>query len=290
MKLSRPVTENIRIRSSRRRYDDRPIEGDARGVLEDFLSSSSSFDVPFGSEVRFQLIAATEGDRSSLKGLGTYGMIRGAPGFIVGAVKRSWKDMEDYGFAMEHAILLATDLNLGTCWLGGTFTKSRFAEKISLREDELVPAVTAIGHATDQRSAMEKVIRWGAKSKKRHPWNKLFFSESFERTLSPEDAGDLSTTLEMVRLAPSASNKQPWRAVVAPDGASAHFFLQRDPGYNRNIKAMKLADLQRVDMGIALCHFWLTAREEGLEGSWSTDPPDVGRVPDGTEFIASWIQ
>lgn len=290
MKLSRPIAEIVRIRSSKRRYEDRPIEGDARGVLEDFFSSSSSLDLPFGSETRLQLIAANEGDRSSLKGLGTYGIIRNAPGFIVGAVKSSWKDMEDYGFAMERAILLATDLGLGTCWLGGFFTKSSFAVKIDARDDEIVPAVTAIGHATEQRSAMEKVIRWSAKSKKRNPWNDLFFSENFERTLSPDEAGELSTALEMVRLAPSASNKQPWRAVIAPDRASVHFFLERTPGYTANIKKMNLADLQRVDMGIALCHFWLTAREDGLEGRWSTEPPDVGRVPESTEFIASWLQ
>jgi nitroreductase len=289
MKLSQPIAEVIRNRSSKRRYEERPIESDARGVLDDFLSSDSSIDVPFSSALRLKLVAANEGDRSSLKGLGTYGMIRGAPGFVVGAVKRSWKDMEDFGFAMERTILLATNLGLGTCWLGGTFTKSSFAEKIGARDDEIVPAVVAIGHATAQRSALDKVVRWGAKSKNRRPWNELFFSESFERTLSPEDAGDFSTAFEMVRLAPSASNKQPWRAVVAPDGRSVHFFLYRDPSYNRNMKKMKLADLQRVDMGIAFCHFWLATQEDGLDGAWSTDPPDVGRIPDGTEFVASWI-
>ena len=290
MKLKRPVTEVITARTSRRRYEERPIDGESRGVLEDFLSSEAATAVPFDTALRFELVAATEGDRSALRGLGTYGMIRGAPGFVVGAVSPSWKDMEDYGYAMERIILLATDLGLGTCWLGGTFTKSSFASKISTQEQEVVPAVAAIGHATEQRGAMDKVIRWGAGSKKRRPWEELFYAESFTNPLTSSSAGELATPLEMVRRAPSASNKQPWRVVASADGTTAHFFLQRDPQYNRNIKTMQLADLQRIDMGIGMCHFELTVREQGLEGAWSTDSPDIGRLPPGTEFITSWTR
>jgi len=34
-----------------------------------------------------------------------------------------------------------------------------------------------------------------------------------------------------------------------------------------------MADLQRVDMGIAMCHFELAVREAGIEGRWVTDQP-----------------
>jgi len=59
----------------------------------------------------------------------------------------------------------------------------------------------------------------------------------------------------MVRIAPSASNKQPWR-IVKIEGAW-HFFLERTKGYGDGIifKLLKLADIQRLDMGIAMCHF-----------------------------------
>ena len=50
------------------------------------------------------------------------------------------KNLEDFGYTMERIILFATDLGLGTCWLGGSFTKSRFAEKISANGSERVPA------------------------------------------------------------------------------------------------------------------------------------------------------
>ena len=93
----------------------------------------------------------------------------------------------------------------------------------------------------------------------------------------------------MVRLAPSASNKQPWRLIKV--GAAWHFYLRRTPGYGSGIVARFLAknDLQRVDMGIAMCHWELTAQEAGLKGSWANQNPGLA-LPDAlTEYIVSWM-
>jgi len=47
-------------------------------------------------------------------------------------------------------------------------------------------------------------------------------------------------------------------------------------------------DLQRIDMGIVMCHFALTARAAGLEGGWrALDPAPDG--PEGAAYVASWI-
>ena len=84
--------------------------------------------------------------------------------------------------------------------------------------------------------------------------------------------------LEVVRWAPSASNKQPWRVVRGRK--RWHFYLARTKGYGKGLltSLVKLADLQRVDMGIAMCHFELAAREAGIEGRWVTDRP-LPRTP-----------
>ncbi len=58
-----------------------------------FLASLT--EGPFGNRCRYALLAATSEDSSALKGLGTYGFIRGAAGFIAGAVTPAPKDMED---------------------------------------------------------------------------------------------------------------------------------------------------------------------------------------------------
>jgi hypothetical protein len=184
---------------------------------------------------------------------------------------------------------MATDLGLGTCWLGGSFSKSNFARKISAGPDEQVPAVAAVGYSAEKRRWLDSFIRRQAGSDGRRPWARLFFDRTFAGPLSPEAAGAYASPLEMVRLGPSASNRQPWR--IIKDGQAWHFYLQRTRGYGTGSMAIfKMADLQRVDMGIAMSHFELTAQEAGLPGKWIISEPDIVK-PDGlTEYTVSWVE
>ena len=94
----------------------------------------------------------------------------------------------------------------------------------------------------------------------------------------------------MVRLGPSASNKQPWR--IIKDGNAWHFYLQRTRGYGDGLtfKLLRLADLQRVDMGIAMSHFELTATELGLKGQWVIQEPEIEKPDRLTEYTVSWVE
>lgn len=285
MWYSKPITEIIPRRYSCRAYLDRPIEQAVQKALTEFMASLAGG--PLGATARFALVAATEQDRTSLRGLGTYGFIKGATGFIIGAVRSAPGDLEDYGYLMERIILLATDLGLGTCWLGGSFTRSSFARKIGAGADEMVPAVAAIGYPVDDNRARDW-IRRSARSDSRLPWEKLFFSQSFARPLTREEAGVYATPLEMVRLAPSASNRQPWRMVR--DSAAWHLYMWRTKGYRDNLvsRVLGIADLQRIDMGIAMCHLELTATELGLPGRWVVQEPPIEKPSELVEYIASW--
>ena len=69
--------------------------------------------------------------------------------------------------------------------------------------------------------------------------------------------------------APSANNFQPWRIIKEPKANIFHFYMKRIPGL-KQLFFMK-ADLQRVDIGIAMCHFALAADEEGLKGIWKVE-------------------
>jgi hypothetical protein len=287
MTFDQPITDLIKARYSCRTYRKQPLEMELQQRLASFAASTSSG--PFGTHPRFELIAATAQDRAALKGLGTYGFIKGATAFLVGATRDAEKSMEDYGYLLERIILLATDLGLGTCWLGGSFTKSSFAKKISTRRGELVPAVVSVGYAAERPSLVDSVIRRGASAEKRFPWQRLFFESKFDTPLTHQAAGAYAVPLEMVRLGPSASNKQPWR--IVKDDDAWHFFLQRTPGYNegRFMKAWTVADMQRIDMGIAMCHFELASRELGLEGRWASAEPAIAMPDELTAYTVSWL-
>lgn len=284
--MNSPATELMRRRFSCRRHPERAIQDETKQQLQACLDELKIG--PFGAEVRFLLLTATERDRQELKGVGTYGVIKNAAGFIVGAVGPGPKNLEDFGYLMERAILCATDLELGTCWLGGSFTKSGFAKKIGATAAELVPAVTSIGYVAETSKA-EDWIRRRAGGAHRLPAEQLFFEEDFGRPIRTEDIGAATVALDMVRWAPSASNKQPWRIIHA--GELWHFYLQRTPGYGKDSligKILGVADVQRVDMGIALCHFELTMRELGLPGGWIIREPALAKPDRHTEYVASW--
>ncbi len=286
MQYHQPVIQLIRRRFSCRSYSPEPIGEDERRRLEAAAAAMTSG--PLGGPLRFRLIAATEENRKELAGLGTYGFIRGATGFIVGAARRPKKHLEDFGYRMEQLVLLATDLGLGSCWLGGTYTQSSFAARISRSKGEDLPAVVSIGRISDEELARRGAVRIWAGSKNRLAGASLFFQNSFVVPLEPEAAGPYAQPLEMVRLCPSASNKQPWRILRLEN--DWHFYLQRTPGYREGFfqRVLRLVDLQRIDMGIAMCHFELAAGELGLRGKWAVREPAIEK-PDGlTEYVISW--
>lgn len=280
------VLDVVRARSSWRGYDGRPLEPEDRARLEEVLASLDPG--PFGSVVRLALVEASAEDRAELKKLVTYGWIRGARTFLVGAVRRAPMDLEDYGYVFERAVLEATALGLGTCWLATSFNRSGFAARVELAADEILPGVSPVGYAPASRTVVDATTRFFARSKKRKPWEELFFAGDFGTALSAEAAGPYADALEMVRLAPSASNRQPWRLVKEAGRDVYHLFLSRTAVYGRVSASFAGADLQRIDMGVACCHFELAARELGLAGKWERLVPPALELPARTTYVASW--
>ncbi len=287
MRFQRPIIEIIQERFSCRTYHQKTIDADSLNQLRAFIAQVARG--PLGNQTRFELVSAREGDAKALRGLGTYGFIKDASAFIVGAMGDGHNNLEDFGYSMEAIILKATDLGLGTCWLGGTFTKSRFAKKINLNGFETIPAVTSVGYVAERPRWLDGKIREAAGSDRRLPWEKLFFVGGFETPLTRESAGEFALPLEMVRLGPSASNRQPWR--VIKDGSHWHFYLRRSRGYrtSKYAKMLQMADLQRIDMGIAMCHFELAAREHGMKGVWQKDDPGMAIQGETTEYSVTWV-
>jgi len=96
----------------------------------------------------------------------------------------------------------------------------------------------------------------------------------------PDRAGEFREALEMVRLAPSAVNKQPWRAVVCGD--TVHFYEKQGKGF----VAANGWDIQKVDVGIALYHFVCGMEERGRKTVFDLADPSLPHPAD-TVYIAS---
>ena len=263
--------EAIQTRRSVRSFDSTPIrEEDAQKVLSFAEKVENPYDIP----IRWRLLdPAQEGLRSAV--------IAGSPLWIAGKMRRCEHAEEAFGYTFEKVVLYACSLGLGTTWMAGTFDRAAFEKAMALVEGEVMPCVSPLGYPAKKMALREVIMRRGTKADTRLDFSELFFDGGFDRPLTPEGAGGLRQALELVRPAPSAVNRQPWRAVLCGD--RVHFYEKRSRGY----VGADGWDTQRVDMGIALCHFAIGAEESGLTASLLLEDPGL-KAPEDTYYIASY--
>ncbi len=276
--------ELIRERRSIRTYKQVAIPREKITQLNNFFDHFSQN--PFEGNVRFEILELEGLSRSEKRRFGTYGFIHGANTFIVGIITKPTKyDYEHFGYLFERVILFATYLGLGTCWIGGTFKRSLFASQLNLSIKERIRAITPIGIPAKRQNLRSSIIKKIAGSHKRKPWSELFFEGEFENPLNKETVSSYSEPLEMVRLAPSASNFQPWRIIKENERHNYHFYInQKSP---TSYRISKYQYLHRIDLGIAIYHFHATVTQQGLTGDWHISKPNIS-TPNNIEYLISW--
>lgn len=270
------VKEVIKRRISNRTYEERSLTKEDKKKLLEFNSTLTN---PFGVEVKVQYISKEKGADDVQ--LGTYGTIKGAKDFLAITVKDQPYAMEAIGYQFENLVLYATDMGIGTVWLAGTFKRKDFINAIEIGEDDLFPCICPLGYPAQKQSFLEKITKASLGSKKRKDWDKLFFLEDFTKALTKADAGIYEDALEMLRLAPSATNSQPW--AVVKEGNKFHFFCNYKNTLNDDVKKIK-----HIDIGIALSHFHQTAMSKGLNGNLQVE--DIGfSIPDNMHYVLSYV-
>lgn len=260
--------EIIKMRHSVRSYNESGIPNDLLEKLQAYIKEINHTKGLFGGNIRIELVEK-EALAKEVK-LGTYGVIKGASHYLVVACKKSKYDLEDLGFLFEQVILYCTSIGLGTVWMGGTFQKSNFAKAIQLKDDEILPIVSPVGIESDKKSIVAKLFN---QSNHRKEFAEIFFNQDFNTPLTYEDAKEYKEVLEMVRLAPSAMNKQPWR--IQKQGNNFHIFSDSK------------IEMSRVDMGICMCHFYLAAKEKNLNGEMKVLNM---KNQNPYKYVASWIE
>ena len=264
------IFETIHERRSVRTFDGTPLRAQD---TEQILAFAESAENPYRIPITWKLMHAKETGLSSA-------VIVGEDAFLAGKLQRVPFAEEAFGYTFERFVLFAASIGVGTTWIAGTMDRSAFEKAVGLTQNEVMPCVSPLGYPAKKMSLRETLMRKGVKADSRLPFETLFFNTSFERPLSPESAGKLKDVLEAVRLAPSAVNKQPWRAVVCDD--CVHFYEKRSKALREDAW-----DIQKIDMGIALCHFALAAEEAGIPHTFLIKDPGLETAAD-TEYIATY--
>ena len=264
------LLKTIKGRKSIRTFDGNPVSAEDRERLEQYIRTIAN---PFGVPVRFVLLDAQKHGLSSP-------VLNGESLYVAGIVPRVPGAEEAFGFSFEKLVLYAWSLGIGTTWIGGTMKREVFERAAGLAEGEMMPCVSPLGYPAKKRSFRETMMRKAVGADSRMPAEKIFFDGAWDKGLSPEKQGQIADLIEMVRWAPSAVNKQPWRIIVSDD--CFHFYEKRDKGYTGE----KTGDLQKIDVGIALCHFMAGLEEKGITPAAAVSDPEFA-VPEEAEYIAT---
>jgi len=249
----------INTRRSRRNYDKgRPIGAEARNRLHEVCSGFR----PYNS-VRVEFIDEPPDDIFA-NALGFYGNIKGAPAFLAFIGDSADPNVQEkMGYAGEAAVLEATSLGLGTCWVALTYNAKAVKSLVSLGKGEKMICVSPVGYTTEQWSFEEKAMSGFGSNHQRKPLPSMV--GGLPQTSWP---GWVQSAVEAARLAPSAMNRQPWGFLVEERGITIYV---KDRGLEFNVA-------RRLDCGIAMLHLELGALSHGVSGNWELlKQPQVAR-------------
>ena len=284
MVFTKSVIETMKKRQSVRTFETKNITDSHSNLITDYLHNEQNLMGPLGGKGKIELIPVTDNVTNKGVKLGTYGFIKNSRAFLVGISENNKNSLLDMGYTFQKILLYLTEMEIGTCWMGGTFNRKSFQREISMEKEEFIPCITPMGYLADKQRVFDKAIRFVAKSDNRKAWDQLFFDENFESTLTKEKAGRFEIPIEMVRIGPSASNKQPWRLVLSADQKVCHFYIEHIPNYSAKLGY----DMQLLDIGIAMCQFDLACIEQNMNGEWKIEDPKITLPNEQTEYIGSW--
>ena len=258
------ILQAIKERRSVRSFNGKPLDPEMMAGLEKAIEDSYTL---FGGHITIRLKSFDiKGDFKP----STYGVIKGASDFFLMGMADDEDSKLTAGFQFEQIVLKAWMAGLGTCWIAGTFKGSQFDEREKWPDGESLKIICPVGVPEKQR-LMEKMMRLTVGSNKRKPFSDLFFEDEFKRPLNQDNK--FAEALEMLRLAPSSTNSQPWRILVEEDRVLFYY----KPKYPVTV----------IDMGIGICHFYETEKFNGFNGTFEKET-ETPTPPDDWKYLITY--
>ena len=157
------VDEAIRTRRSIRSWSDRPLE---RETIERLLASVRL--APSGHNgQQWEIIVVTQRERlvelvpicNNQRHVGEAGAFI----FIITDPSAKWIHV-DPAIALDHLTLRATEMGLGTCWIGA-FDEARMREALNIPEEKVAVIGMTLGYPGDiqeakGRRSLDELVHW----------------------------------------------------------------------------------------------------------------------------------
>lgn len=193
-------------------------------------------------------------DRSVLSSVTkSYGFFRNAVNYIVAIVDYNYSDvLERAGYFAESAVLAATEMGLGTCFIGGTYDKD--AINVPLRAGQDIVFVVAVGYPSDlyKPSFAAKMAVKLSHLKKMSPEDFYVERDGWPLKKACKEFPFLKNGLRALAAAPSSLNRRPVRVWIG----------KKDDVNVVRIGIPDMKEKQLIDLGIAKSNF--CASEGGI--------------------------
>lgn len=238
----------IFTRRSVRKYKLTPLPGERLQALQKFLGEIQ----PLDPSILTLFAVVHQGEVSDPF------RIR-APHYLCLYSENKGNYLMNAGYLLQQVDLYLSSQGLGSCWLG----LARPSVQVPSIVDGLhFVIMLAFGEAEGlaHRSALTEFNR-----------------KSLSAITDIPEAEDI---LEPVRLAPSASNNQPW---YITGRLSELVVLRRKPNL---VQSMVYHHMNQIDIGIALCHLSLALEAQGKKADFAFQPE---KVPSGFNWMAKVI-
>lgn len=238
--------ETIFKRKSIREYDLTPLDGH---TLAEIMAHTSALN-PLYDGIKIEMILLSQKD---VKGL----FLAKAPHYL--ALFSETKDgyLTNAGFMLQQMDLFFSANGFGSCWQG-----------VAKPTKEML-----------NRSKLEFVIllAFGKPKERLHRESVLEFQRKPFGGITNLKAAD--SLLEPPQLAPSAMNRQPW--FFTGSVSTLHAYRVK----SSILTAFMLEKVDKISIGIAICHIWLAAKHFGKEVEFISDKEAQNNPPEGHDYV-----
>jgi nitroreductase len=154
--------------------------------------------------------------------------------------------LENVGFIGQQIELELQSKGLGTCWWGMKKPKKEYKKNDGL--SCVITMTAGLPQKAETRTYPGGFIRKAA-------------SEIIAGNAKTDCLTD--NLIEVVRIAPSAVNLQPW--LIEKAGNQYNFYIRKPKGMMEKL----IKDMRHIDMGIAMAHLYIKAKADGANVSFS---------------------
>jgi len=235
-------------RKSVRKYKLEPLDSSTLREVEEFGNSAQ----PLYDDIKIGIRIVSQGEASGFLSIK-------APHYMIMTSEKKDGYLTNAGYIFQQVDLFLSSKGIGGCYLGLTQPKSEIKKEL---ENEVV-MVLAFGNPA------EAVHRTDVSEFKRKALKEITNSSGYDRIL------------EAARLAPSATNSQPW-FFTGENGKLKVYCIKPNL-----LKALIYGRLNKFDMGIALYHITVASEKFGLKAEFVKEASTENNPPKGYYYIGT---